>query len=105
MTTQACDNNVFYNRAGNSKSLFVSATTNSTFVAYQAANPTKDINSKNVDVNFTNAVIGDLSLAGASVGDYNLAAPKLATVLTDIDGGTRANLTYVGADEAATDLT
>ncbi|MEA4850218.1 MAG: hypothetical protein VB126_02050, partial [Paludibacter sp.] len=105
VTTQACDNNVFFNRAGNTKSLFVSATTNSTFATYQTANPTKDINSKNVDVNFTNAATGDLSITGASIGDWQLAVPKQATVLTDIDGSTRADLTYVGADEATTDLT
>jgi len=102
VTTGASDYNVFYNRAGNTKSLFVSGTTLSTMASYQTANPTKDKNSKNVDVTFVSAT--DLNLTGASVGDYNLAVPRIATVLTDIAGTNRADLTYIGAFEAS-DLT
>ena len=91
--------NVFFNRAGNTKSLFVSATTLSTFAAYQAANPTKDKNSKNVDVNFVSAT--DLTLTGASVNDVNLAVPRLSSILTDIAGTSRATVTYAGAFEAS----
>ena len=102
VTTGASDYNVFYNRAGNTKSLFVSGTATSTFAAYQAAYPTKDKNSKNVDVNFVSAT--DLTPTGASIGDYNLAVPRQASVLTDIAGTSRAALTYAGAFEAS-DLT
>lgn len=66
---------------------------------------TKDANSKSINVLFTNAIAGDLSLTGASIGDWQLAVPKQATVLTDIDGTSRVDLTYAGADEAATALT
>lgn len=102
VTTGASDYNVFYNKAGNSKSLFVSGTVNSTFEAYQTANPTKDINSKNIDVEFLNTT--DLRLTGTSVGNSNLAVPRVSTVLTDIMGANRAALTYAGAYEES-DLT
>lgn len=98
VTTGASDNNIFYNKAGNTKSLIVSGTTYSTLALYQAANPTKDILSKNVDVNFTSAI--DLSLTGASLGDVNLRVPRLSTVLKDITGADRKTNTYAGAYDA-----
>lgn len=98
VTTGASENNIFYNRAGNTKSLIVG--TNSTLSAYQTANPTKDILSKNVNVNFLDATNGDLSITGASLQDANLAVPLLATVPTDIFGTVRAATTYAGAHEA-----
>jgi len=102
VSTGSIDYNVFYNKAGNTKSLFVSGTATSTFAAYQTANPTKDKNSKNVDVNFVSAT--DLTLTGASIGDYNLAVPRISTILTDIAGTNRPNVTYAGAFEGS-DLT
>jgi hypothetical protein len=47
----------------------------------------------------------DLHLAGASVGDFNLAGVPLAEVSTDIDGETRSTLyPYMGADEGSVEL-
>jgi hypothetical protein len=47
----------------------------------------------------------DLHLAGASVGDFDLAGTPIAGITTDIDGDMRASLNpYMGADEAATTL-
>lgn len=100
VTTGVSENNVFYNTAGNTKSLIVSGTTLSTFAAYQTANPTKDLLSKNVNVNFVDAANGDLRIAGASIQDANLAVPSLAAVPTDMFGTVRATTTYAGAHEA-----
>jgi len=90
------DYNIYYLKAG-----IVNARINSTFATfadYRTANPTMDIHSKNVDVNFVNAT--DLSLTGLSLQDGNLAVPRLADVLTDINGISRAETTYAGAHEA-----
>jgi len=100
VTTGASDYNIFYNKAGVTKSLIVSATTNNTLASYQAANPTQDINSKSVNVNFIDAAAGDLRLTGTSLQDGNLAVPVLATVPTDMFGTIRATTTYAGAHEA-----
>ncbi|MHB9141937.1 MAG: T9SS type A sorting domain-containing protein [Paludibacter sp.] len=100
VTTGVSDHNVFYNRAGNTKSLFVSGTTSNTFATYQTANPTQDLNSKNVDVNFVDAAAGDLRITGTSLQDGNLAVPRLDAVLNDMFGTVRAATTYAGAHEA-----
>lgn len=85
---------------------YVGGAAKQTLAAWQTGfTPNNDLNTKSVNVNFSSSSAGDLSLTGASIGDWQLAVPKQATVLTDIDGATRANLTYVGADEATTDLT
>jgi len=85
---------------------YVGGAAKQTLAAWQTGfTPNNDLNTKSVNVNFSSSFAGDLSLTGASIGDWQLAVPKQATVLTDIDGATRANLTYVGADEATTDLT
>lgn len=104
-TLTTSDYNVFY-RTGtvNAKTGYAAGLARATLSDWQTAS-TKDKLSKSVEVNFTNSTTGDLSLAGASVGDWQLAVPKLVTVTTDIDGTNRAALTYAGADEAATDLT
>ncbi len=58
-----------------------------------------DFNSKEKAVNFVNAAIGNLHLAGASVGDNELAGTN-SIVSTDIDGDVRATVfPYMGADE------
>lgn len=102
VTTGASDNNIFYLKAGNVNAKIVG--TYADLASYQAANLTKDINSKSIDVNFVDAATGDLHIAGSSIDDYNLAAPMLTTVTTDMDGDTRTALTYIGADQAS-DLT
>ncbi len=99
MTTGTSDYNIFYNKAGNTKSLFVSLTTNSTFAAYQTAYPTKDRNSKNVDVNFVSTT--DFNLTGASLNNANLAVPRLSGIAKDINGVDRASVTNAGAYEAS----
>ena len=100
--TPATNYNNFYQRATNANAKVVG--TYADLASYQAANLTKDVNSKSIDVNFVNAATGDLHIAGSSIDDFNMAAPMLATVATDIDGDARTALTYIGADQAS-DLT
>ena len=94
-TAGTVENNVYYLRAGSTNARIVS--TYATMSDYRTANPTVDINSKNVDVNFTDAANGDLTITGASIQDANLAVPRLATVLTDFSGTARSATTYAGA--------
>jgi hypothetical protein len=92
------DYNIYYLKAGNAM-----ARINSTYTTlndYQAANPTKDIHSKSVDVNFVDAATGDLRITGVSEHDDRLAVPRLIDVLTDMFGTTREAYTYAGAHEA-----
>ena len=98
ITTGPVNNNVYYLRAGNTNAKVVD--TYATLLAYQTANPTLDVNSKSVDVNFTNAATGDFTLTGASIQDANLAVPRLASVLTDFTGSNRNASTYAGAYES-----
>jgi hypothetical protein len=61
----------------------------------------QDANSKSVNVFFTNAATGDLSLTGTSVQDNNLSVPRLSAVLKDITGNVdRSDPTYAGAYES-----
>jgi len=99
VTTGSTENNIFYNRVGNTKSLIVGSYT--TLSAYQTANATKDLLSRNVNVNFVDAASCDLRIAGLSLKDANLAVPALASVLNDMFGTVRASTTYAGAHEAA----
>ena len=58
-----------------------------------------DFHSNEKAVTFTNTAIGNLHLAGASIGDNDLAGTN-TTVTVDIDGDTRAAVfPYMGADE------
>lgn len=97
--TPASDYNVYYLRQSHTGSKIVAAYT--TLGDYQTANLTKDVNSRYVNVVFADAAAGDLSIAGASVKDEDLAVPRLASVLTDIFDTVRAETTYAGAHEAA----
>lgn len=99
-TLTSSDYNLLY-RSGttNAKIGFTTGLAQATLADYQTANPTKDKNSKSVDVLFTNATTGDLHLTGASVNDVNLAAPLQTTVAKDIDGTDRTALTYMGAHQ------
>lgn len=96
--TPASDYNVFYLRQAHTGSKIVAAYT--TLDGYQDATENKDDHSKYVDVTFTNAASGDLSIAGSSIQDSKLEVPRLSEVLTDIFGTTRAALTYAGAHES-----
>jgi len=102
VTTGASDNNIFYLKAGNVNAKIVGTYDN--LASYQAANLTKDINSKSIDVNFVDVAAGDLHITGSSINDFNLVTPMLATVTADMDGDARTALTYIGADQAS-DLT
>jgi hypothetical protein len=103
VTTGVCDYNLFYNRKGNTKSLIVgSSATYTTLAAYQAANLTKDANSKSKDVDFVSST--DLRITSSSVDDADLGVPRLTTPTLDILGTSRATTTYMGAHEAS-DLT
>lgn len=96
--TPASDYNVYYLRQSHTGSKIVAAYT--TLGDYQTANLTKDVNSRYVNVIFADAAAGDLSIAGASVKDEDLAVPRLDAVLTDILGTSRATTTYAGAHES-----
>jgi hypothetical protein len=60
----------------------------------------QDANSKSVNVFFTNAATGDLSLTGTSVQNNNLSVPRLASVLKDMNNVDRSDPTYAGALES-----
>ena len=100
ISTGAIENNLLYHRAGNVNARFVTGAAETTFATYQAANPTKDINSKSGNVNFVDAATGDLRIAPASYQDANLQTPRLSEVLTDMFGASRYPQTYKGAHEA-----
>jgi hypothetical protein len=71
-------------------------TTYADLAAWQAT--LQDANSVSKVVNFVSGT--DLHLAGASVGDFDLAGTPIAEITTDIDGDTRsATYPYMGADE------
>lgn len=100
ITTGTMNNNIYYLRAGNTNAKVVG--TYATLADFKTANPTLDVNSKSVDVNFVDAEVGNLLLTGASIQDINLKVPSLASVTTDILGTTRnTQFTYAGAHEAA----
>ena len=101
ISTASIDYNVFYHRVGNVNARFVTGAAETTFAAYQAANPTQDVNSRSGNVNFENAAIGDLRIAGFSVQDNLLRMPSLASVTTDILNTIRnTEYTYAGAHES-----
>jgi|GEM_PF-1282496 len=63
-----------------------------------------DTHSKLSTVNFTAPSTCDLTITGASIGNVDLAALRLPSVLTDISSTNRQAITYIGAHEAS-DLT
>ena len=95
----ASDYNLFYLRQPHTGATVVSTFTS--LLDYQTANPTKDKNSKSVNVTFTDVATGNLHLSAPSVGDVNLAAPLLGSVPSDIDGTVRTALTYMGAHQSS----
>lgn len=98
VNTAVPDYNIYYLRAGNTNARIVS--TFATLADFKAANTTLDINSKSVNVEFTDAAAGDLRLTGSSVSDANLLVPRLPEVLTDQFGTTRLATTFAGAHQA-----
>lgn len=95
--TPASDYNIFHMRHSVATHKVVGTYTSLT--DYVTANPTKDVNSKNVNVNFVDAATGNLLLAGASLNDANLEVPRLPEVLKDILGFDRGVTTYAGAHQ------
>ena len=92
--------NVFYHKDGNA-AIVAAAPSCMTFADLETSYPAQAAASKWVNVEFTDAANGDLSLAGNSDGDLNLAVDRLAEVLTDINGTTRREKTYAGAYEGS----
>jgi hypothetical protein len=61
-----------------------------------------DTNSRMTEINFTNAAVGDLTLAGTTVKDFDLRVPYLATVTKDfLNADRNTKFTYAGAHQAA----
>lgn len=92
--------NVFYHKGGNA-AIVAAAPSCMTFADLETSYPAQAATSKWTNVTFTDAANGDLSLAGSSDGDLNLAVDRLAEVLTDIKGTARREKTYAGAYEGS----
>lgn len=90
--------NVFYHKGGNA-AIVAAAPSCMTFADLETSYPTQAATSKWTNVTFADAANGDLSLAGLSDGDFDLAVDRLADVLTDIEGKTRGEKTHAGAYE------
>lgn len=90
--------NVFFHNGGKA-AIVAAAPSCMTFADLENSYPTQAATSKWTNVIFADAANGDLSLAGSSNGDFNLAVDRLGEVLTDINGKTRAEKTYAGAYE------
>jgi len=92
--------NVFYHKGGNA-AIVAAAPSCMTFADLETSYPTQAATSKWANVTFADAANGDLSLAGSSDRDLNLAVDRLAEVLTDINGTARREKTYAGAYEGS----
>ena len=90
--------NVFFHNGGNA-AIVAAAPSCMTFADLETSYPTQAATSKWKNVTFTDAANGDLSLAGKSNGDPDLAVNRLAEVLTDITGKNRREKTCAGAYE------
>lgn len=90
--------NRFYCKEGNAV-IVAGAEICKDFAALETAYAAQAATSKWVNVNFTDAAKGDLSLTGASDGDVNLGVARLADVTKDINGKDRDETTYAGAYE------
>ena len=91
--------NVFYHNGG-AAAIVAAAPSCMTFADLETSYPAQAATSKWTNVTFADAANGDLSLAGSSDGDINLAVDRLDDVLTDIEGTERGEKTYAGAYEA-----
>ena len=90
--------NRFYCKEGNAV-IVAGAEMCKDFAALESAYAAQAATSKWVNVNFTDAAKGDLSLTGESDGDTNLGVARLEDVLKDINGKDRDVTTYAGAFE------
>lgn len=91
--------NVFYHKGGNA-AIVAAAPSCMAFSDLETSYPDQAATSKWVNVEFTDAAAGDLSLAGSSIGNSDLAVNRLEEVLTDITGKEREETTYAGAYES-----
>ena len=91
--------NVFYHKGGNA-AIVAAAPSCMAFADLETSYPDQAATSKWVNVEFTDAAAGDLSLAGSSIGNSDLAVNRLEEVLTDITGKEREETTYAGAYES-----
>jgi len=99
ITSGTMNNNIYYLRAGNSNARVVG--TYETLALFKQNNPTLDVHSKSVNVNFVDAAAGNLLLTGLSIQDVNLKVPSLAAVTNDILETIRnTSFTYAGAHES-----
>jgi PKD repeat protein len=95
-TITAMDYNVF-NAATNQLSRF-GTTVSTTIADHQTAfGGGVGLNSNNTTVSFVSNE--DLHLAGSSLGDFDLRATPILSVLNDIDNDPRGSVTYKGADD------
>jgi hypothetical protein len=92
------DNNIYYQGGTYFAYIYPAGTTYNSFALYQAGTG-RDVNSKNMTVQFADPNNGDLHLAGASQNDMNMIGVLVAEVTDDIDKDPRV-LPYIGADEA-----
>lgn len=90
--------NRFYCKEGNAV-IVAGAEMCKDFAALESAYAAQAATSKWVNVNFTDAAKGDLSLTGESDGDVNLGVARLEDVQKDINGKDREATTYAGAFE------
>ena len=90
--------NVFFHNGGKA-AIVAAAPSCMTFADLETSYPAQAATSKWTNVTFTDAANCDLSLAGSSDGDINLAVDRLDDVLTDIEGTERGEKTYAGAYE------
>ena len=95
--------NNFYAGASSTNRLIFFDGTNSdqTLATYQTRVAPRDANSKSVSVAFADPVVGNLHLAGGSIGDLNLIGRPVSGITTDIDNFKRSiTYPYIGADES-----
>jgi PKD repeat protein len=95
-TITSMDYNVF-NAASNQLSR-LGTTINTTIAGHQIAfGGGLGLNSNNASVSFVSN--DDLHLAGGSLGDFDLKATPILSILNDIDNDPRGGSTYKGADD------
>jgi len=96
--TIVLDYNIYYNQVGGGAFLNWYGLSFFTLNSF-TSNTGMDFNSHKKMVTFANTTIGNLHLAGSSIGDNDLAGTN-TIITTDIDGDTRASVfPYMGADE------
>ena len=91
-----CGRNVFYHDGGNA-AIVAGAAVCEDMNKVRASYPTQAATSKWLNVAFD----ANMALIGNSIDNVILSVPAIAEVATDINGATRHNPTYAGAEEAS----